>query len=882
MQHLVKSKHKEIALHPESPLGETVLECYNCGSKNVFLLGFIPAKNESVVVLLCREPCLQENSLKSNNQSLEWDTTQWLPLIQDRQFLPWLVKIPSDEEQKRARHITAQQINKLEELWKSNPDATVEDLERPGIDDEPAPVQFVYEDAYHYQSIMGPLVQLEAEYDKRMKEAQTKEGIEVQWETGPVSKRPMAYFFFSANEHSELRLVPGDELRLKLKRSAVPGGSITTNSSNTPAAGHKQQQQQQNQDEYIWSSACHVVRLTPNEEVAVELRCNPQSVPTHITSGFSVEFVWKSTSFDRMQNAMRRFARDDAAISEYLYHRLIGHPVEVGSSFKATGLPKRFSVPGLPELNHSQVQAVKSVLQKPLSLIQGPPGTGKCWGKGTPFIMFDGRIKKVEDLVVSDRLMGDDNTPRTILSTNQGKGPLFRIVPVDHSPAVPFVCNDDHILVLKVNSRPSVEHHEHHCAVSADKKFERPCYRLDYFEYSAVDNMVYARTKTFTYVIPGCATPRNGKERPYASAAMARTAAEASLRSAPILPTDFIWEVPVKHFLTASNHVMQNSRMFMPGEVRFPEAEGTLRRMLSEELGEKPTDEQVKAAAWLIGVWLGDGAIGTPLVRVGKGEFEMLEGILHRAAVLGICASITLRDDVTCSARVEAAFFSDRLGHPINVHRSDNQDHGKGIYDVSLHYNGTGIMCRLLSALGILSTKSIPLELQHDEVKCVRLQLLAGMIDSSGFLQHSSNDGVRGAVFEFTQAHKCMAESFQRLANLCGLRSNRPVSEELIIGGETGTYYKTYISGSGLHRIPCMVPRKRACKAADAAHMKGCMDWGFDVVSIGNGDYYGFTVDGNHRMLLEDLTVTHNVSIAYWPYSYCICILRLGRSDMRF
>lgn len=36
-----------------------------------------------------------------------------------------------------------------------------------------------------------------------------------------------------------------------------------------------------------------------------------------------------------------------------------------------------FSVPGLPELNHSQIVAVKSVLESPLSLIQGPPGTGK-------------------------------------------------------------------------------------------------------------------------------------------------------------------------------------------------------------------------------------------------------------------------------------------------------------------------------------------------------------------------------------------------------------------------------------------------------------------------------------------------------------------------
>lgn len=42
-----------------------------------------------------------------------------------------------------------------------------------------------------------------------------------------------------------------------------------------------------------------------------------------------------------------------------------------------TQMPKRFSAPNLPELNHSQMAAVKAVLQKPLSLIQGPPGTGK-------------------------------------------------------------------------------------------------------------------------------------------------------------------------------------------------------------------------------------------------------------------------------------------------------------------------------------------------------------------------------------------------------------------------------------------------------------------------------------------------------------------------
>jgi hypothetical protein len=106
----------------ESPLGDTVLECYNCGCRNVFLLGFIPAKSDSIVVLLCRSvwldrcftltlfwcsydiwygdglvnssPCLSVGALKDMN----WDLSQWLPLIEDRAFLPWLVKQPSEPE----------------------------------------------------------------------------------------------------------------------------------------------------------------------------------------------------------------------------------------------------------------------------------------------------------------------------------------------------------------------------------------------------------------------------------------------------------------------------------------------------------------------------------------------------------------------------------------------------------------------------------------------------------------------------------------------------------------------------------------------------------------------------------------------------------------
>mmetsp|Transcript_19362 Transcript_19362/g.8988 ORF Transcript_19362/g.8988 Transcript_19362/m.8988 type:complete len:80 (-) Transcript_19362:387-626(-) len=71
---------EEVSLHPDTPLGDTPLECYSCGQKNIFLLGFVPCRTDSVVVLLCRDPCLNANAMKTE----KWDINNWCPLIQNR------------------------------------------------------------------------------------------------------------------------------------------------------------------------------------------------------------------------------------------------------------------------------------------------------------------------------------------------------------------------------------------------------------------------------------------------------------------------------------------------------------------------------------------------------------------------------------------------------------------------------------------------------------------------------------------------------------------------------------------------------------------------------------------------------------------------------
>lgn len=54
---------------------------------------------------------------------------------------------------------------------------------------------------------------------------------------------------------------------------------------------------------------------------------------------------------------------------------------------------------------------------------------GKCFAKGTRFVMFDGSIKNVEDIIIGDILMGPDSKPRTVLATKQGKDEMFKITP---------------------------------------------------------------------------------------------------------------------------------------------------------------------------------------------------------------------------------------------------------------------------------------------------------------------------------------------------------------------------------------------------------------------------------------------------------------------
>ena len=79
-------------------------------------------------------------------------------------------------------------------------------------------------------------------------------------------------------------------------------------------------------------------------------------------------------------------------------------------------------------------------------ILEVPCGRGKCLGINTPIIMYDGSIKMVQDIVVGDVLMGDDSTPRNVMSLARGREQMYKIVP---DKGEPYVVNESHILSLK-------------------------------------------------------------------------------------------------------------------------------------------------------------------------------------------------------------------------------------------------------------------------------------------------------------------------------------------------------------------------------------------------------------------------------------------------
>lgn len=226
-------------------------------------------------------------------------------------------------------------------------------------------------------------------------------------------------------------------------------------------------------------------------------------------------------------------------------------------------------------------------------------------------------------------------------------------------------------------------------------------------------------------------------------------------------------------------------------------------------------DKEVLIDPYYLGLWLGDGSSGTPV--------------------------ITTKDP-------EIVDFIEKYSKEINCKMStyDYKNRCKG-YAIVDNY---GFMKNKLRQYDLLNNKHIPKDYINNSFK-KRTELLAGIIDSDGHVYNN------GHAVEIVQKNKKLAEQIKFLFNTLGFRSS--ITKKIsTMNRSDGSIYKceTYViySSGDLSIIPTLVERKKmkSLKYGNDRYT------GIEVEFVGFDDYYGFTLDGDSLYLLEDGTVTHN------------------------
>ena len=184
--------------------------------------------------------------------------------------------------------------------------------------------------------------------------------------------------------------------------------------------------------------------------------------------------------------------------------------------------------------------------------VAGHVDAGKCVGFNTPIIMYDGKIKMIQDIKKGDLLMGDDSTPRTVLETTTGSGELYEIFPLNGDS---YKVNKNHILCFKISC---------HDTVSFDKSRNR--FKIRWMEL--IDNIPVIKEKRMPVEF-------------------SKIESENELKNTDKLKGGDIIELTFEQYINLPINTQNALKLYKTG-IEFPE-------------------KDIPIDPYMIGYWLGDG-----------------------------------------------------------------------------------------------------------------------------------------------------------------------------------------------------------------------------------------------------------------------------------
>lgn len=254
-------------------------------------------------------------------------------------------------------------------------------------------------------------------------------------------------------------------------------------------------------------------------------------------------------------------------------------------------------------------------------------------------------------------------------------------------------------------------------------------------------------------------------------------------------------------------------------------------------------EKKVDIDPYFLGLWIGDG--NSHDLCICNVEEEVKEYLSEYAKTLGM-----------------------------NLVKYESKDRTPSLTITNANHSGKKNPLRdYLKKENLFKNKHIPDEIMFNSRR-IRLEFLAGLIDSDGY--KSKEKGKENSL-EITSHLKPLAEQYVRLMRSLGFRVSMK-EHTTSCNGKSFVSYRVYAYGD-FSDVPIKVERR---KYENVTLRENPLTFGFDLISKGEGDYYGFTIDTeDHLFLLGDYTVTHNTeTIAITVGGLMIILPRLANMPM--
>jgi len=230
---------------------------------------------------------------------------------------------------------------------------------------------------------------------------------------------------------------------------------------------------------------------------------------------------------------------------------------------------------------------------------------------------------------------------------------------------------------------------------------------------------------------------------------------------------------------------------------------------------------------YFIGLWLGDG--NTNGVGITTMDQEIVDYLYSLADKLDLKVTVQAFNDNKSSLY---SLVREKKFAPTDNRRAAG-------------YGKIKSLTSYLQDLNLLGNKHIPDTYKINSRKN-RLKLLAGLIDSDG---HRFDN-----CYEIICKKKELKDDIVYLCRSLGIWTNTGIKHSKKYNKD---YFRICLSGE-MSEIPVLLSKKKCYKRKQ---IKNALHYSINVEQLEVGDYYGFELDGNHRYLLGDFSVTHNTSL---------------------